>query len=74
MAKILILGSGFGGIVAAEELSKSLGAEHQITLVSPNRKFTFYPALVRLAFGNCEPDDITFDLKEKLDEINVRFG
>ncbi len=73
MANILILGGGFGGLVAAEELSASLGKEHRITLVSPGPKFTFYPALVRLAFNDCQPDDITFDLVEKLDELNVRF-
>lgn len=73
MANILILGGGFGGLVAAESLSESIGKNHQITLVSPKREFTFYPALVRLAFGDCEPSDITFDLVEKLRQLNVRF-
>lgn len=73
MAKILILGGGFGGLVAAEHLAASLGPEHQITLVSPNRKFTFYPALVHLAFGECDKDDITFDLSAKLSELGVRY-
>lgn len=73
MANILILGGGFGGLIAAEQLSKLLGQEHQITLVSPHTKFIFYPALVHLAFGDCEPDDITFDLVEKLNGLNVRF-
>jgi sulfide:quinone oxidoreductase len=73
MADILILGGGFGGLITAERLSKLLEPEHQITLVSPNPKFTFYPALVHLAFGDCEPDDITFDLAEKLKELGVRF-
>lgn len=73
MANILILGGGFGGLVTAEHLAKSLGKEHRITLLSPHRTFTFYPALIRLALGDFEPDDITFDLVEKLDEINVRF-
>ena len=61
--------------MAAEHLSKSLGASsaHRITLVSPKDKFTFYPALVRLAFGDCEVDDISFDLPEKLNDLNVRF-
>jgi sulfide:quinone oxidoreductase len=73
MAKILILGGGFGGLITAERLSETLGNEHQITLVSPSRTFTFYPALVRLAFGHCKSDDITFDLPAKLTELNVRF-
>lgn len=73
MASILILGGGFAGVVAAEQLSKSLGGEHQITLVAPNNKFTFYPALVKVAFGSCEASDITFDLPKKLKVLDVRF-
>ena len=41
MANILILGGGFGGLVTAEHLAKSLGKEHRITLLSPHRTFTF---------------------------------
>jgi len=73
MANILILGGGFSGLVAAEELSKKLGDEHLVTLISPDEKFVFYPALVNLAFGECEPSDITFDLAERMREIDVRY-
>jgi sulfide:quinone oxidoreductase len=74
MANILILGGGFGGVVAAERLAGALDpSEHQITLVSRTRRFTFYPALVRLAFGECEPDDISYDLREALVARGVRF-
>lgn len=73
MANILILGGGFGGLVAAEELSRRLGGEHRITLVSTNEKFIFYPALVELALGECEPPDITFDLAARLHELDIRF-
>ena len=73
MAKILILGGGFGGVVAAERLAKALGDEHQITLVSRNRRFVFYPALVRLAFGRCERDDVSFDLRRTMLSRRVNF-
>src|SRR5215212_5827903 len=74
MANILILGGGFAGVVAAERLARLLDpAEHQITLVSRSRRFTFYPALVRLAFGECEPDDISYDLRRGVQERGVRF-
>jgi sulfide:quinone oxidoreductase len=73
MANILILGGGFGGLIAAERLAASLDPSHQVTLISPNRKFTFYPALVQLAFGECKPADITFDLAAKARELGVRF-
>ncbi len=73
MAKILILGGGFAGLIAAERLAAGLDSTHQITLVAPNQKFTFYPALVQFAFGKCELDDIQFDLSAKLTEIGVQF-
>lgn len=73
MANILIVGGGFGGVVAAESLAKQIGTEHQITLVSRSSKFIFYPELVRLAFGKCEPEDISFDLREAMLDRRVRF-
>lgn len=73
MAKVLIAGGGFGGVVVAESLAKKLGRDHEITLVSRSRKFLFYPALVRLAFGQCELDDIAIDIREALVDRRVRF-
>jgi sulfide:quinone oxidoreductase len=73
MAKVLILGGGFGGVVAAERLAEQLGDEHQITLVSRSRHFVFYPALVRLAFGKCEANDVSFDLRKAMLDRRVNF-
>lgn len=72
MARVLILGGGFGGVVAAERLSH-LSDEHQITLVSRSRNFIFYPALVRLAFGKCEREDVSFDLRQAMLNRRVNF-
>lgn len=73
MANVLILGGGFGGVVAAEHLAKSLSPEHHITLVSRSSDFVFYPALVRLAFGKCEVEDISYNLREAMPNRRVRF-
>jgi|SRR5688572_14137920 len=73
MAKVLILGGGFGGVVAAEHLAKRLGNEHQITLISRTKNFVFYPALVRLAFGKCERKDVSFDLRNAMLRRRVNF-
>lgn len=73
MANILILGGGFGGLVAAERLAETVDGSDDITLVSPAREFTFYPGLVQFAFGQCEIDDLRFDLSAKLRDIGVRF-
>ena len=73
MAKVLVLGGGFGGVVAAERLAEQLGDEHQITLVSRSRQFVFYPALVKLAFGKCETKDVSFDLRHAMLGRRVNF-
>jgi NADH dehydrogenase FAD-containing subunit len=73
MASVLVLGGGFGGVVAAESLAKRLGPEHQITLVSRNAEFLFYPALVRLAFGQCAVEDISYDLRQAMLDRRIRF-
>ena len=73
MAKVLILGGGFGGVVAAERLAAELSDEHQITLVSRSRQFVFYPALVRLAFGKCQKEDVAFDLRNTMLSRRVNF-
>lgn len=73
MAKILVLGGGFGGVVAAERLAEKLGDEHQVTLVSRSRQFVFYPALVKLAFGKCETKDVSFDLRHAMLDRRVNF-
>ena len=73
MAKVLVLGGGFGGVVAAERLAEQLGDDHQITLVSRSRQFVFYPSLVKLAFGKCEAKDVSFDLRNAMLDRRVNF-
>jgi sulfide:quinone oxidoreductase len=73
MARIVIVGGGFGGVVAAQTLVQRLRDEHQITLISRNHRFLFYPALVRLSFGECSPDDVSFDLRRSMLHRRVNF-
>lgn len=39
MAKVMVLGGGFGGLAAAHELRSRLGNEHEITLVADDDRF-----------------------------------
>jgi len=73
MARILILGGGFAGVTAAENISAAAGEEHDITLISASRRFTFFPALVPLVFGNFHPEEIRADLPGRLRSRGVRF-
>jgi sulfide:quinone oxidoreductase len=73
MARVLIVGGGFAGIVAAESLAKKLSDDDEITFVSRSQKFLFHPALVRLAFEKCEQAEIEFDIRDALLDRRVRF-
>src|ERR1044072_935126 len=73
MAKVLVLGGGFGGVVAAQRLAEQLCDEHQIKLGSRSQQFVFYPALVRLAFRKYEKEDVSFDLRETMLSRRVNF-
>jgi len=73
MSNVLIIGGGFGGVIAAEALAQRLDPEHGITLVSRHREFTFFPALVRLAFDRCALEDVFYDLEQAMFSRRIEF-
>src|ERR1044071_9517513 len=73
MSKVLVLGGGFAGVVAAESLAKSAGEKQHISLISRSREFLFYPALVRFALGQCIASDLIFDLRKAMLSRDVNF-
>lgn len=73
MASIVIVGGGFAGVVAAESLAKRIGAAHDITLISRHRDFVFYPGLVKLAFGQVDISDITYNLHDAMLDRRIKF-
>jgi NADH:ubiquinone reductase (H+-translocating) len=68
--KVLIVGGGFGGVKAALELSKHDGFE--ITLLSENIDFRYYPTFYHTATGGLKAQS-SIPLKEILDSEKVRF-
>jgi sulfide:quinone oxidoreductase len=73
MARILIAGGGFGGVIAAETLAARLGGEQEIMLVSLHREFCYSPGLVRLAFGRYNVEDLFYDLEKAMLRHHVKF-
>ena len=57
--RILVLGGGVGGIVAANALRKRLPARHEIVLVNREETFVFAPSLLWLLVGARRPEQIT---------------
>ena len=58
MAAIVILGSGFGGIAALMELSKT-NKNDEIIVVSKNNNFEFIPLIPEIAVNNLKKEDIS---------------
>ena len=56
---ILILGGGFGGIVAASRLRRALPREHRVILVEREADHVFAPSLLWLMIGERKPDAIS---------------
>jgi sulfide:quinone oxidoreductase len=50
MARILILGAGFGGLELATELSEKLGDGHEVTVIDKNEGFVFGYSKLDLMF------------------------
>ena len=61
--RILVLGGGIGGIVAANELRKRLPARHEVVLVSRDETFLFAPSLLWLLVGARRPEQISRPLR-----------
>lgn len=61
MARIVIIGSGFGGLTAARALRKR-DRDVEITVVSPEPKFVYLPSLIWIPSGLRAPEDLLVDL------------
>jgi sulfide:quinone oxidoreductase len=70
--RIVILGGGCGGVVAATKLGRALGAKHEVVLIDRRSDHIFMPAFLFLMVGERQPEDIRRNLKN-LERRNVRF-
>ena len=61
--KIVILGGGCGGVVAATQLGRKLGADHDVILVDRRTNHIFMPAFLFVMIGERQPRDISRNLK-----------
>jgi len=75
MAQIVVLGGGFGGVVAATELRNKLGREHKVILIDKKQDHLFTPSLLWLIVGERKPEKIQRDLnvlnKKGIEYVNA---
>jgi sulfide:quinone oxidoreductase len=69
--RIVILGGGCGGVVAATHLGRKLGADHDVTLVDRRTDHVFMPAFLFIMLGQRQPHDISRSLNH-LAKRNVK--
>lgn len=69
--QIVILGGGCGGVVAATQLGRKLGADHDVILIDRRPDHIFMPAFLFIMLGERQPRDICRSLKS-LERRNVK--
>jgi len=70
--RIVVLGGGSGGLVAATQLGRRLGRDHEVTLVDRSPYHVYMPAFLFLMVGQRKPADITRALS-RLERRGVKF-
>lgn len=68
--RILVLGGGSGGLVAATHLGRALGEDHEVTLVDRRPNHVYMPGLLYLMVGERRREDLTRPLR-RLEKRNV---
>jgi sulfide:quinone oxidoreductase len=72
--RIIVIGGSFGGLTAAFDLRRLLPRKnHEIILISRERRFVFIPALPWVAMGQKTISDISFDLEKPLRSKGIEF-
>ncbi len=61
--KIVVLGGGCGGVVAATQLGRKLGADHEVILIDRRPDHIFMPAFLFIMLGERQPREISRSLK-----------
>ena len=71
-SRITIIGTGFGGLAAAEKIRKS-GSDAHITIIGENSEFVFLPSLIWIPSGKRQGKDIRIGLEPYFSRRNITF-
>ncbi|WP_316932010.1 FAD/NAD(P)-binding oxidoreductase [Bizionia psychrotolerans] len=73
MAKIVILGAGISGHVAAAHLRRKLPKEHEVMVVSPNSNYQWIPSNIWVGIGRMKSEKILFPLEPLYKKKNIGY-
>ena len=76
MAHIVVIGASTGGLPFAYDAKKTLGKDHEVTVISNNPNFNFIPSNPWVGVGWRSVEDISFELEPRLKrkDINIIVG
>ncbi len=73
MARVVVLGAGISGHTAAQVLRRKLGSEHEVVVVTPNRRWNWIPSNIWVGVGLMSKEDVTFDLAPVYERLGVKY-
>jgi sulfide:quinone oxidoreductase len=73
MSKIVVLGAGISGHVAASHLRRKLGKEHEVVVVSPNSNYQWIPSNIWVGTGRMKSEKLIFPLAPLYKRKNIQF-
>lgn len=73
MANIVVLGAGVGGLPAAYDLKKTLGNNHEVTLIGSSEHFQFTPSNPWVAVGWRKPKQVMVEIRPNVERKGIRF-
>lgn len=73
MSKIVILGAGISGHVAASHLRRKLGKEHEVLVVSPNSNYQWIPSNIWVGVGRMKSKELLFPLTPLYKKKDIGF-
>ena len=73
MARVVILGAGVSGHTLARYLSKWIGDNHEVVVVSPKPDWNWIPSNIWVGVGEMTKEQVTFDLDPVYKKAGVNF-
>jgi sulfide:quinone oxidoreductase len=73
MSHIVVLGAGIGGMPAAYDLKRRLGAKHEVTLINASENFQFTPSNPWVAVGWRRPEQILVPIRPRVERKGIHF-
>jgi len=73
--RVVILGGGFGGAYAAQELGRRFRPEEvEVTVIDRNNYLLFYPLLVEAGVGTLEPRHVVVPIRKFMPKADFRMA